>query len=661
MSTRFHYRSDIDGLRAIAVLAVVGFHAFPDYCRGGFIGVDVFFVISGFLISSILFTHLENNTFSFWDFYQRRIKRIFPALFLILLFCFIVGWFVLLPNEYLQLGKHLMGGSSFSSNFILWSESGYFDTDAETKPLLHLWSLGIEEQFYIIWPLLLWGLWRKKMNVLVITLAITLISFILNVLWVHDNAVATFYSPLTRFWELLSGSLLAWLLLHHDQLMQQFKHGDRLRNFCSLLGFVLIIGCILFFSKKASFPGAKAIIPVLGAVLMIFAGASATLNKMLLSHRILIWFGLISFPLYLWHWPLLSFARIMEDDIPSITIRLIAVALSVILASGTYFYIEKPIRWRNTHSGIKAITLVLLMMGVGLSGFYVQVHHGFSARFNDRAQLLSLNNPPSRYQSTWLPCSKLLPQFQSMQFDGNCLLSKNKMPEILILGDSHAGQYSLALSGQFKDKSVLAIVQTSCFPFSSDFFLKGECRRKYEEVLAFIDANTSIKTIYVMGHWGSLMSGGFAEKGVNWRRAKPVSQEGRTSFLNNGRKFFATALKYHRKLVFFKDIPDLDFNINKCFVMRPLLLPYSESKMNSCFLELAHYKKRTRQYDEVLHQLLLEFPKVSIYDPKAFLCDKQYCKVHDSKQPYYVNGDHLNRYGADLVINDMYDKLGALS
>jgi peptidoglycan/LPS O-acetylase OafA/YrhL len=175
------YRPDIDGLRAVAVLAVVLFHAFPGLIRGGFIGVDIFFVISGYLISTIIFENLDRGSFSFREFYVRRIKRIFPALIVVLLACFAFGWFALLADEFNQLGKHIAAGAGFVSNIVLWGEAGYFDNSAETKPLLHLWSLGIEEQFYIVWPLLLWFAWKRKFNLLTIAVLIAIISLALNI------------------------------------------------------------------------------------------------------------------------------------------------------------------------------------------------------------------------------------------------------------------------------------------------------------------------------------------------------------------------------------------------------------------------------------------------------------------------------------------------
>lgn len=267
------YRPDIDGLRAIAVLSVVIYHAFPKLVRGGFIGVDIFFVISGFLISTIIMGSLERNSFSFIEFYSRRIKRIFPALLLVLITSFVFGWFALLADEYKQLGKHIAGGAGFVSNFLFWNESGYFDNAAETKPLLHLWSLGIEEQFYIIWPLLLWLVWKKRFNFLTMTIMVAVISFALNISKVHDDAVAAFYSPQTRLWELLVGSVLAYMTLHRQSLFPKLKHKldiwlsqivyaqapenkvKILRDAQSVLGAFLILTGWLVITKERHFPG----------------------------------------------------------------------------------------------------------------------------------------------------------------------------------------------------------------------------------------------------------------------------------------------------------------------------------------------------------------------------------------------------------------------
>ncbi len=303
------YRPDIDGLRAIAVLSVVAFHAFPTWMKGGFIGVDVFFVISGFLISTIIFENLERGTFSFAEFYYRRIKRIFPALIIVLSSCLIFGWFSLLPEELNQLGKHILGGASFVSNLVLWSESGYFDNSAETKPLLHLWSLGIEEQFYIVWPFLVWAAWKRNINIFQVIILFFIVSFILNIWLIHTNPVATFFSPLTRFWELLCGSLLALYEIRKGNIYRlttqllttignftlQFEQiiPNRFTN-SSLISFVgmgLLIGSFYFINKDFEFPGFWALVPILGSVMIIMAGPNAWPNKKSFLIRFL--FGLV--------------------------------------------------------------------------------------------------------------------------------------------------------------------------------------------------------------------------------------------------------------------------------------------------------------------------------------------------------------------------------
>lgn len=389
------YRADIDGLRAIAVLSVVGFHAFPFWIQGGFIGVDIFFVISGYLISTIIIGSLERNSFSFIEFYIRRIRRIFPALLLVLVASFVFGWFVLFAEEYKQLGKHIAGGAGFISNYLFWNESGYFDAAAETKPLLHLWSLGIEEQYYIVWPLLLWLGWKRRFNLLAITIMVAIISFVLNVGKVHGDAVAAFYSPQTRFWELMIGSILAYMTQHKQAAFSGGEHwlvkkivcvqalAGKDRNVLSMLGAILIVIGVLVITKEKHFPGMWAILPTLGAVLIIFAGAQAWLNRLVLSHRILVWFGLISFPLYLWHWPLLAFARIVEAETPSIGLRIAVILISILLAWLTYRLIEKPIRFGG-YGKAKTVVLLGLMIVVGYAGYNSYARDGLGFRLKDR-------------------------------------------------------------------------------------------------------------------------------------------------------------------------------------------------------------------------------------------------------------------------------------
>jgi len=331
------YRADVDGLRAIAVLAVLAFHGFPAAAPGGFAGVDIFFVISGFLISGIILDGLARGTFSFADFYWRRVRRIFPALILVLAACLAAGWLLLLPDEYNQLGKHIVAAAAFLSNFAFWREAGYFDGAADLKPLLHLWSLGVEEQYYLVWPLALFLLRNRPRLMAGMIAAGGLASLALSVWLTQAAPVAAFYLPVTRFWELLAGSLLAWLAAR-GRLSARFADAK------ALAGLALIAAAFALLSAERDFPGWWALLPVGGAALLIAAGPRAWVNRRLLANRGMVYVGLISYPLYLWHWPLLSFARIVQGGEPPVAARIALLVAAIVLACLTYELIEKHIR-----------------------------------------------------------------------------------------------------------------------------------------------------------------------------------------------------------------------------------------------------------------------------------------------------------------------------
>lgn len=381
------YRSEIDGLRAFAVLSVVAFHAFPSWLKGGFIGVDVFFVISGFLITTHIFENLDKGQFSFADFFGRRIRRIFPALILVMASSLVFGWLGLLADEFAQLGKHVASGAAFITNFILVDESGYFDNAAETKPMLHLWSLAVEEQFYIVWPLVLFLAWKRKFNLLIITILVAVVSFYLNLHFVKTHAAETFFWPVGRFWELLSGSVLAWLLLYKGEWLEKLKlwidkylvriihssdiDGSTVSNVMSFFGLLLLAYGVIRINEGLTFPSTWALIPVLGAVLVIASGSKSWLNRLFLMNPIAVWFGLISYPLYLWHWPILSFLRILETEMPHRDARVAAVFLSIILAWLTYILIESPIRFGSLKRKVNSLIIAIILFAVGGLGYYV--------------------------------------------------------------------------------------------------------------------------------------------------------------------------------------------------------------------------------------------------------------------------------------------------
>jgi len=306
-SSSLAYRQDIDGLRAFAVISVVAYHAFPGILKGGFIGVDVFFVISGYLICGIILNELQQGTFSLWNFYSRRIRRIFPALIVVLATALAFGWFSLFSDEYRALGKHTFGGAAFISNFLFWRESGYFDVAAKTKPLLHLWSLGIEEQFYIVFPLLLWCCAKKHFRIVTVIIALCIVSFLLN-LYSMASSAANFYSPVTRAWELLAGAALCAAMRHPSTSVLYFKldalagktiydkvqenDGRSLGLVLALLGAILLGLALVLVRSHMPFPGWQALLPVLGTMLLIAAGTSNPISKHLLANRFAVFIGI---------------------------------------------------------------------------------------------------------------------------------------------------------------------------------------------------------------------------------------------------------------------------------------------------------------------------------------------------------------------------------
>jgi peptidoglycan/LPS O-acetylase OafA/YrhL len=325
------YRADIDGLRAVAVIAVIAYHGFPELMPGGFIGVDVFFVISGYLITDIIERNLAGPAgFSFADFYRRRVRRIFPALVVVLFASLAVGVCIFLPSELSSLTRNAIASAFSSANLILLSEAGYFDVDAHLKPLLHLWSLGIEEQFYLAWPLALWLTPRRWRGVLIGIVIVG--SFALNIILVKTHPQATFYLPFTRAWELIAGAALVHISIKNAKLTEAL----------SALGFACGIAFFLY-NSRMTFPGWAALVPVIGTSATIL-GEGSFFNRVVLSHPLAVLIGRISYPLYLWHWPLLVFTGFyLLRPLTPIEIAGLIVA-AFVLAWLTYELIERPIR-----------------------------------------------------------------------------------------------------------------------------------------------------------------------------------------------------------------------------------------------------------------------------------------------------------------------------
>lgn len=428
------YRPDIDGLRAIAVLAVVGYHLFPRWIRGGFSGVDIFFVISGYLISKNILGDLQRDQFTFSKFYSRRVRRIFPVLIVVLLFVLIAGWFILMPMDYRLLGKHIAGGAAFTSNFILSNEAGYFDTSSDSKALLHLWSLAVEEQFYLCWPLFLFLLFRKKLNQFKFCTSVVFFSAIFSFLELRHSSKIAFYWPLSRIWELGVGSLLAL-----PNIQQRSQNIPRLlREMLSLIGISLILSGVALLGPTSKILELNMLVPVIGTALIIASGPRAWINRNLLAAYPTVWIGLISYPLYLWHWPLfVFFSQLSEVSHWHHLHKGTILAASFLLAWLSYQLIEKPIRSRS-HEGLSTLILTTLLAGLGVFGWIAYRSDGFA------------NSYPETIRNFARPIEfkfESLARFGSCHYDsnsgGNIQVGEPQCvdhlrPLILIWGDSYA-------------------------------------------------------------------------------------------------------------------------------------------------------------------------------------------------------------------------------
>ncbi|WP_278386132.1 acyltransferase family protein [Stutzerimonas kunmingensis] len=632
------YRPDIDGLRAVAVLAVVAFHAFPTRFAGGFIGVDIFFVISGFLISTIILRSTEGGTFRFSDFYARRVRRIFPALLLVLSSCYLSGWFLLFADEYRELGKHLASGAGFIANWVLWNESGYFDRVAEVKPLLHLWSLGIEEQFYILWPLAAWTAWKIRLNPFFVALLLALASFAWNLATVGHDADAAFFLPHTRIWELLAGCLLAHVHLHRLPSWWPRMSGLRaqadtvpqipatLLNLTSLAGALALGLGVHFITAQAEFPGWRAIVPVSGAALLILAGPKAWINRRILAHPFLVWFGLISFPLYLWHWPLLSFARIIESETPAREIRIAAVLLSILLAWLTYRLIERPARAATSKYLVPALTGLMVLVGsVGYATFH---QNGLPNRTIAANAALFMEQFDSPNHSQNARCLTRYPFPEADTYGWwFCAANRDQPPSLILLGNSFANHlYSgLASSPQTGHHSILSIgacplgteqitdpgAPTTVHPCSGN--------RPYRQA-AFIDniirSNTSIRYAIIDG---------LAQK-MDEARIQQISQ--RIDF------FEAQGIK----VVIFVPHIAVPRDLKGCY-HRPL-----KTKLAQCQLPLSMKQAIDDDFAPFVNQITETHPNVGFFDQNEVFCKQEGCALTLDNRPIF--GDSFGHYSA---------------
>ena len=624
-SSLIPYRRDIDGLRGVAVTLVVAFHAFPNIVPGGFLGVDVFFVISGYLITSVILADAKADRFSFWLFYGRRIRRIFPSLIVVLAALLAAGWFVLLADEYASVGRHVVAGSGFASNLLLWREVGYFDVAAETKPLLHLWSIGVEEQFYLVWPFLVWTSTRRRISVRTLCFMVGGLSLAGALLLAPHHQSAAFYSPFTRFWELMAGALLA-------ETSTSSRTRSRVPRAAGLIGVLLVMVALLLVRTGDVFPVGWLIVAVAGAVLIIAAGPNGVGNQSVLSSRALVMVGLISYPLYLWHWPLLSLARIVQSETPAIGLRIGAVALAVALSTATYWLVERPVRVRPVSKTLCA-SLAGALLAVFVCGGAVVWKGGVPSRITGNAHLnLELNEP----RFSGVPCRTRFEHFD----DDHCAETGGGPKTVLLLGDSHV-RHSFFLVRDYlaqEGYKVIALSKGGC-PFLLGVTATNvpDCEAANQEALAFLKSRHDVTHVFLAAEYTSYTDGG---------TLAPASSSG---FSNPGllEQALASTLDTLRAWhpIFMYQIPPLTFDPRRC-VPRPFRLTRVAS---GCSDDRIDVDRKVGPYLLAVNSVLRRSSDIQTFDVTDVLCGRAVCSASNYGDVLYFNETHLNAIGADFV------------
>ena len=635
------YRPDIDGLRAIAVLSVVFYHTFPDFFAGGFIGVDIFFVISGYLISQIIFLDLEKNNgrFGYAEFYQKRIKRIFPALILVLSTCLLLGSVELFSDEYEQLGKHVWSSSVFISNFILWRESGYFDTAADLKPLLHLWSLGVEEQFYIFWPFIVALAWKRK-NLLKITLTLIIISMLLNLWRINKFPIETFFLPFARIWELLAGGLLAYATHIKRAELSRIRENADLSNVLSLAGVGLLIIPMLLSVQKNLYPGIYAIMPVIGTLLLLVSNNSF-FNSAILGNKWIVYIGKISYPLYLWHWPLLSFLYIFNRADP--LLKLSAVALSFILAALTYAFIETPIRKPAIRNYRPATVLLTCLLTLGITGKIIEINGGFKNRlFKYEAEIAQISNKKSSAYAS----PECLDRFG---LESAFCVGNFKDPNVLLIGDSQANALVPMLTNSTMGSAFLNLGQGGCpatfgihttatekIPVSQSD--QDNCIRTTTLIKDLL-RDPRIETVIFFNFYGRYFD----------HRFKTASDTGeRFRYETSLTDTFSEIVKAGKRLIVVLPVPEIDHDVKTCITPRPFFI-FGDRGESNCAIKRQQIEASQKNIRDFLTRLSGKMP-IALFDPLPYLCDDANCYI---KNPggtiLYKDPTHISVNGAEIL------------
>jgi peptidoglycan/LPS O-acetylase OafA/YrhL len=663
------YRREIDGLRACAVLSVILFHAGVSYFSGGFVGVDVFFVISGYLITARILSDLELGSFSLADFYERRARRILPALFLVMFTSMILAWLLLFPTDLKNFSESLIAVCLFVSNIFFWAGDDYFGISAELKPLIHTWSLSVEEQFYLLFPLVLLASWRfARSRRLMLLVAIFELSFLVAEWGSREAPIAAFYFSPSRAWELLLGSFAAFLSSEKNR----FQVSRGMREAGGWLGRALIAFAVFSFDRTTPFPGYRALAPTLGAALLIVCASEQSIIGKLLGTKVLVAIGLISYSAYLWHQPLFAFARHASLDEPPVPVFVALSVLSLALAYVTWRYIEVPFRRRDglplRSFCILAIVSTATCLLFGIAGHY---RDGFKERFPPEQQRFFAALEDSNERRT--ACHVLSGSPPSP--DKFCTLGNGKVVGIL-LGDSHADALAQSLSSSLTSRN-LAILSTTyngCPPvlnvYRADRSTHHQCYEYNQRSFQFATHDPRIQFVILTARWPLyLEESAFdnQEGGVestSTLTSDIVSADGirlhndlvqrRLLLENQITHSIEELLRAGKKVILVYPIPEVGYN-----VPNRLAKLYAHGLKPEVTTSYAVYLKRNQRVLQLLDSLGERANLIRIR-PDVMLCNRSLagrCVTELHGEILYFDDDHLSNSGAKQFTEQIAEQI----
>lgn len=647
------YRPAVDGLRAVAVLPVILFHAGFDLFKGGYVGVDVFFVISGYLIASLLVADLQQDRFSLIGFYDRRARRILPALFFVVLCCLPFAYLWLQPKQMVDFGQSLVAVGLFFSNILFWQEAGYFAASAELKPLLHTWSLAVEEQYYLVFPLLLaliWRIWRG--GVIWIIAAIALGSFAWAIWGWPDDPDARFYLAPTRVWELLVGALVA---------LVPVSQTGRFAQYASLGGLGMVFASILVYDSGTPFPSIYTLLPVMGAAAVLMFAGPETWAARFLSMRVLVAIGLVSYSAYLWHQPLFAFARLRSLTEPSALVMFGLAILSLALAALTWRCVETPFR-RPNRQFLKTPQAVLvssavICLGLAALGVALQQEKGLTARFSDQS-LAMLETKGSKQRCSY---HADLPNLA----DADCLFSPNGEIQALIIGDSHAGAVAVEWGAALENLHIStgAITRASCVPLQGfrPFHVEDTqiCPQFNKDVLDYA-RSMRVETLILVARYPLSIDGvGFdnGEGGVE-ERAPACTDEAqrqickwddpaRKSRLLAAYRTQIESLAKEFNVVLVYPIPEAGWDVPQYMFKNAQF----NGRIDVLSTNYEAYLARAKPILDLFDQIVATVPNVYAAPVQDAFCNAQTrrCLNADAQGIYYFDDDHPSPAGARMM------------